>query len=202
MDTLPNTPPTAANPSEQPKTPDLVGLADQLAAKHGAGTAAPGADPPGGIRNKGGRRTVAEEARDYLAKNGLKAVPLDSEAPATAVPESGAPDYVVDPAFVKHCVQAVLEGCQAYRQRSAYDLTLRIEDNRDMAKEMAGQAAAPPGCIEVMAMCSAEIAQKLDLMSSYSPEVLFFVAAGAWIQSDVSLHRKLNALLEAKGVKS
>lgn len=195
-----NPPPAAAGTESGTKAPDLVRLASELGKKHGAGATKPAAGPSpgtGGLPNKGGRRTVAEEAREWMAKQGLVAVP--SAQSAGPVPVDTLPAYVVDPAFVEGCTKTLLEGVQAYHARQVALKVLAIGGDKDLAREFAGEAEAPPGAIEVMAKCAAEMSVQYAWLSQATPVTLFVVAAGVWVSKDVMLWRKLNALEALKG---
>ena len=131
-------------------------------------------------------------------------------AAATANPGSDpgglptSPGYVVSPEFVATCAETLLKGVEAYRQRAVFLAVRDISggDNK-LAGEFAKDAGAPPGCIEVMGKCAAEIAQKYALLNSWSPEVFMAVAAATWVAKEASLQKRLNELarIRAEAVK-
>lgn len=171
--------------------PGAEQLAAQLAAKHGSGPAP--AAKPGAAVNKGGRRTVAEEAAAFLERNGLVAVPADQaggDAQPAGIPSPG-PQYVVTPEFVRECTETLLEGIKEFRIRNVYLRVQAITKDDALAKELAGQACPPPGTIKVMAVAAAEISQKYNMMAAWSPELLLGVAALVWIKGDLSLNKRL-----------
>lgn len=196
--------PTGAAPGAEASasTPDFLGLAEQLAAKHGAGPAAAGPAPE---RNKGGRRTIPEEAADFLRKNGLVAVPADSVG-APGGPAGGAvfpppeppPPPVVSPDFVKTCADTLLKGIEAFRQQQIYLRTLKLSEDRELSREYADEAAAPPGFIDVMSLCAAEISRKYAGVNAVTPEIVLAVSAIAWIGKDLKLSKKLSDLAALK----
>jgi hypothetical protein len=110
-----------------------------------------------------------------------------------------APAYVVDPAFVQHCTKTLLAGAEAFLQRQTYLKVIKISQDKDMARQFADEAGAPPGAIDVMALCTGEIVQKYDLLSSAAPEVILAVAGISWGARYLALHKRLDALDQAKG---
>lgn len=168
--------------------PNLERLASDLAAKHGGAGAASGVNRS---VNRGGRRTVEEEAADYCARNGLRMVPAEG---GDAPPADSGPAYVVDPEFVRTCAGTLLRGVEAFTQRQTYLKALHIGADVNVAKELAGEAGAPPGCIEVMSLCAAEIAQKYDVLAASTPEVLLGVAALTWSARYLALMRRLSVI--------
>lgn len=200
----PDAPAAASGATPAATTPDLAGLASTLAAKHAAapGTApAPKAPLPGKPPvlqpGKSGRKSTAEEAAAYLARNGLVAVPAAAAVNPAGDPGGvpAVPGYVVSPEFVATCCETLLKGVEAYRQRAVF-LTVRDISGGDakLAGDYAKDAGAPPGCIEVMGKCAAEIAQKYALLNSWSPEVFLAVAGSTWIAKEASLQKRLTEL--------
>jgi hypothetical protein len=166
--------------------PDLERLATDLAARHAA---AGGVSPK---VNRGGRRTAAEEVADYCARNGLRLVPEGEGAP-DAAPDPG-PAYVVTPEFVRTCTGTLLRGVEAFSQRQVFLKALTIGADANLAKELAGEAGAPPGAIDVMSLCMAEIAQKYDFLAASTPEVLLVVAGATWGGRYLALMRRLSRI--------
>jgi hypothetical protein len=175
--------------------PDLVGLAHRLAANQTVGSNA----------RRGGRRTAEEEAAAYLERNGLRAVPLDAtgdpgepQVEPLGGPAPVAPTHVVTPEFVRTCMETLLKGWEAHRQRSVFLKVARLTESKGYAEKLSAEAAAPPGAIEVMSLCAAECSQKYDLLASCAPEALLCVAALTWLAKDLSLHKRLNELERMK----
>lgn len=161
-------------------------MADRLAREHQA--------KPG---KRQGRRTVAEEAQEYLRKNGLRAVPTASGQAPGPDPESPAgPAYVVDPGFIRKMAEVGLKGIESWQQRQTYLTALKIGADKDLAKQLAAGNGAPPGAIEVMSLSIAEISQKYGFLSQWSPEVALVLAAGAWITAHQTTMNRLKALHE------
>jgi len=195
-DPIPSAPPVAQNPQSNASAKQAEQLAANLAAKHGAGPSSkPPPPPPKPLPGpaKGGRRTVQEEAADYLRKNGLVAVPAQT-APGQTDLAPAQPSYVVTPEFVKDCSSTLLKGIESWRVRQVYITAVTISRDKDLSKQLAEEAGAPPGCIDVMAVSLAELSQKYNLLSTWTPELLFCVAMGSWIVKEASLQKKLNAL--------
>ena len=179
--------------------PDLKQVAAQIAAKHST----TGAKSNGKV-NKGGRRTVAEEAQAYLRANNLRAVP-ESAPDQTQAPLVGG--YAVDPEFVRNMAKMALEATEAWRQRATYLKATAIGADKELARELAEGNGAPPGAIEVISRSLAEISQKYGWLSQWCPEIAVVVAAGAWFSKDMStmkrleaIHRENKAIKEAKTV--
>jgi len=180
-------------------TPDLVGLAAQLGAKHGArGGAAPSPAGPGpaGGKNKGGRASAEDEARKFLASRNLVAVPAGAAEPQA--PVAAGPAYVVDPEFVKGCTATLLKGVEAFRVRAVYLKTEALSGDKNLAREFANEAGAPPGAIDVMTMCMVELTKKYDMLNAATPEALLVIAGLVWAAKDLTLHARLNKLAESK----
>jgi hypothetical protein len=192
-----NSPGTAEGTETSTAAPQLEQLASQLAAKHAASS--------NGAR-RGGRKTAQEEAAEYLSRNRLRAVPLD-ESGAPGGPQADDPGgepafergYVVTPDFVKTCADTLLRGVEAYRKRQVFLTVQKL--NPSLAPQFADEAGAPPGAIEVMSLCAAELAQKYDAFAKCGPEALLCVAAATWVGKDLALHKKLSALAKIKAAQ-
>ncbi len=190
--------------------PDLKRLADTLAAKHAAGAAGNGGASSAAVpaRNKGGRRTAEEEAAAYLARHGLRAVPDDADGdpdapapgPALGPPEPPAPQ-IISPEFIRTVAKTALDGLQAMRVKQVYQAVVKLSADPGLAKELAGEAIAPAGCIDVMTLCAEEIVRKYSLLSGYTPEACLVIAGAAWWLKDQALMKKLEQIkaLKAKG---
>jgi hypothetical protein len=107
--------------------------------------------------------------------------------------EPAAPAYVVDPEFVRSTVRTLLEGWEGFRVRKVFRVARSLCDEED-AKSLAAEAAAPPGCIQVMTDCSVETLRKYNLLAAAAPEVLLILAGGMWLAKDIALMRRLNDL--------
>jgi len=185
---------TAEGAETATQAPQLEQLASQLAEKHAAAS--------NGAR-RGGRKTAQEEAADYLSRNRLRAVPMDASGDLGRAPiddPGGAPPfergYVVTPDFVRTCATTLLEGIEAYRKRQVFLTVQKL--NSSLAPQFADEAGAPPGAIEVMSLCAAELAQKYDAFAKCGPEALFCVAALTWAGKDIALHKKLSELAKIR----
>lgn len=199
MDTTQQSPaPGAPGAETRPAQPDLGGLAAQMAAKHGAGSqpGQPGAAPAGSPKNKGGRGSQAEEAQKWLAANNLVAVPAGGQDPAAdPAPVNPGPVYVVDPAFIAGAATTLARGIETWRQRKVAFAVMRLtEGDKALAAEFAEEAAAPPGCLEVIGNSLAEVFQKYGWLAAAGPEVVLVGAIGIWWQKDAALMRRLEAL--------
>jgi hypothetical protein len=91
-----------------------------------------------------------------------------------------------------------LKGIEAFRQRQVFLTVNRLAGDQALAKEFAVEASAPPGAIDVMAMCTEELACKYELMSGWSPEVMLTAAAAIWIGKDLALMKRLGELHAVK----
>lgn len=175
----------------------MVRLATDLAAKHASGgnpTPLIAPDGRGKTSPKGGRRTVEAEARDWLARNNLQAVPLGS--PMGTAPDAPlSPAYVVDPQFVKTAAETLLKGVSNWEQRKVYRAVFKRSEDANLAKEFASEAGAPPGCIDVLSFSLGELTQKYPWLGSMTPEGLCVAGVLVWVTSSVSLHSKLDKLL-------
>jgi hypothetical protein len=191
-----------------PGQSDLVGLATELAATHGAasGPAGPGPGPVGPGPNKGGRRAFAVELEDYCRKHGLRVV-ANQGGPEGAGPGGLAPDpgagpgtgpggdaYTVRPEFVRDLAKTGLEAVQAWRQRAFYLKALAVGCDKAAAMELADVSGAPPGCIETVAASMEELARKYAWATAYSPEIAIVVALGTWGVKDLQAMRRLEAI--------
>jgi hypothetical protein len=96
--------------------------------------------------------------------------------------------------------KTLLEGLNGWVQRNLYSrvcrLTKRISGQADEAeaKAIAQEAAAPPGTIDVMSHCLAEIAQKYDWLGQWTPEAMLLAAAGTWAVGTLGVWKRLDAL--------
>jgi hypothetical protein len=133
---------------------------------------------------------VAEEAAEFLRKNGLVAVPANS-VPGAGAP-APSPPYVVNPEFVRNCFKTLADGLADWRKRKATLLALKVSGgDKELAKEVGEDFAPPEGCVEVMANALEEICRKYSLLNQWSPEVIFCVAAAVWFLKDQTGMRKL-----------
>lgn len=135
---------------------------------------------------------MQEEVAEYLRKNNLQAVPAQT-APYPGVSE-GQPAYVVTPEFVKECSATLLKGIEAWRVRQVYLKAVTISQDKDLSRQLAEQAGAPPGTIDVMSVALAELSQKYAWLASWTPEALLVVAGGTWLAKEVNLSKKLAEL--------
>lgn len=169
--------------------PNLEQLAAQLASKHAAEAAAePVARPRGRPRLDGlPSGSVAAKAADARAK---------VAAPETALPPERA--FVVDPALVQRLAKVACEGIEAWEKRRLFVACRKLELGGKETEDLLSEAGAPPGAIEVISACAAEIAQKYDWLSQWTPEAALLAAAAAWIGKDAVLFRKLDELVRLK----
>ena len=79
-----------------------------------------------------------------------------------------------------------------------YRKALDIAEDKGLAKNLSEEAGAPPGAIQVMALCCAELTQKYDFLGAATPEALLIVAGTVWIAKDLTLIKKLNDLAALK----
>lgn len=136
---------------------------------------------------------MAEEAQEFLRKNGLVAVPANATPGVVAPPVQ--PAYVVSPEFVKNCFKTLADGLADWRIRKATLLSLKISGgDKVLAKEVGEDFAPPEGCVDVMADALEEICRKYSLLNQWSPEVIFCVAASVWFLKDQTGMKKLEAM--------
>ncbi len=198
----PSTPPAQSGAEAAAKTPDLESLAHRLAAKHTTN-----GNPPAGLASakRGGRRTAEQEVSGYLARHGLRAVPTtatpgDGQPQVVPVPGPAptGPGYAVTPDFVKTCAETLLKGIEAFRQRQVYLTVTKLTEDKELAKQFAVEASAPPGAIDVMSMCAAELSQKYQFLATWSPEALLCLAGMTWLGKDLALAKRLQEIKATK----
>ena len=173
--------PTTINPNGGPATGPagggtgaLPGLAAQtgtaaaLAAKHTT-PPKPGTTPP---RNLGGRKSVEVEAREWLAKQGMVAVPAGQTAPALLEPLP-AP---ADPALVKEIVRILLEGYSELRSNWLRGKVAGLKLGSELEKEAEKLAAVRPANAKVMVESSPLVLEKFGVSGEHLPVVAFLGA--------------------------
>lgn len=180
---------SATAPPGQATTPlpDLQQVADSLAAKH---SAAPATDPKSKV-GRSGRPPFAEEVQRYCAANGVRLVPLESGPDSGPAP---GPGYVVSPDFVRQMAELALKGVEAYRQRACFLKALAVGADKNLARELGEGNGAPPGAIQVISYSLAEISQKYDWLSQWTPEVALIVALATWTAKDLHTLKRLEEL--------
>jgi hypothetical protein len=179
-------PPASGAPTPTESQPDLLGLAHRLAEKHTAT-----ATKPSPTVNKGGRRSAADEAQAWLAKNGLRAVPADEQGQA-GPPVGGG--YVVDPGFVREMAKTIMKAVEAQRQHRFYVKALAIGADKPLAKELSDGAGAPPGIIEAISISLGECSQKYAWLSQFTPEGVVIGGVLTWIGHDLAMMKRLEKI--------
>lgn len=206
--------PTENSRGNPPPTPvaELERLAAALAAKHADG---PSSRPPfptvARPRSNAGRKSAEAETAAYLARNHLRAVPDDgmgdTEPPPSVAEESSSttapppPPPPISPEFVRTAAETLLTGIEAWRQKQVAQATLKICNDTALAKELSAEAAAPPGCIDVMTLSIVEIVGKYQLLATWTPEAMLCISAIVWIGKDLALHKRLTELAKIKSAQ-
>ncbi len=142
-----------------------AGTAATLAAKH-APPAKPGNAPP---RNLGGRKSVEVEAREWLAKQGLVAIPAGQTAPALLEPLVPPPD----PALVKEVVRILLDGYSELRVGWLRSKVAALKLGPALEKEAETLAAIRPANAKVMVESSPLVLAKFGVSGEHLPLVAF-----------------------------
>lgn len=186
------TPGTTLGSPAAPPSGQTSKLAANLAAKATGKKSSP---PPLLTRpgTTGGRRTVAEESAAHLQRAGLVAVPIGSADGAGLGPVQP-PPYVVSPEFVKDFSVTLFKGIEEWRVSQRYLRVKIMAGEEKLAKEFADASKAPPGCIESMGRSVEELAKKYPGMLQWAPELALVLCLGNWVQKDLSIEKKLDAL--------
>lgn len=198
---------TTTTAGDTPTAPDsaAVAMAAELAAKHGAGESTAEPNPEPGRR---GRRSVAEESAEYLRKNGLVAVPIDSlpdsGRPADSAPcaeqQAKAPEQVLSPEFVGESIEVLINGLAEMRRGVVYRRAFAVCKDKVLAEQLASEAGPPPGSVGVMRDSLVNIARKYNISFGSAPEVLLGFGLVTWIKADSSLEKRLVELEKAAGL--
>lgn len=155
--------------------PDLRGLAAAVAARHNL----PGVDPATGRRPRGRPR------KDGLPAGSVPRPPDAGPVAPVEAPDDGGRPYVVDPGLVERLAKAAISGIEAWEQTQLFVRARVIFADDAAARALAAKAGPPPGCVDVMATALAEITQKYDLASQWTPEIALTVAVLTWAGKDV-----------------
>lgn len=100
----------------------------------------------------------------------------------------------MDPAFVRKIVEVGLKGAEARCQHKVHRKATMIMD-KNLAREFHDEAAFPEGTIDLAALCAAEIVQKHELLSTWTPEAGLLVALGMIATNHMRLVSKLDRVI-------
>jgi len=166
-------------PDELPLPPAPVVAPDPAPAPDRA------AKPPGGVapaKNKGGRRSTAEEVDLYLAKNGLVAVPTAGASPAAAPGPVAAPVEAGEP-FDEAATRAGIEGLvKSASGIAVWTVGSKAAEITGDEKQGAkfGEAAAMPEPTQKLVIESG-VAWARKTGTNVGPELGVMAGVGGWI---------------------
>lgn len=158
MDPLETPPPAAppdhagadTSPPPERGQPDLLGVAEQVAARH----VPPGCDPATGRRPRGRPRKDGRPAGSVA--DAASAPPLAGvEAPPDAPPGD-----LVDPEFIGDVVKAVCQGIEGWEKAELYRQKFAQLADAKAAREIAERVGPPPGALATLGRACVELGRK------------------------------------------
>jgi hypothetical protein len=183
--------PSPANPAPGEGNGAAAAMAGAVAAAD-AGAAGSDQASVAPARNRGGRKTAAEEARAWAAANGFRLVPGGEESPVVDHGAADAlPGWSPSPAFVEEALTTAISAVeQARMDRREWQVKqicrrqLGAVDT-ELAAEARQGAAAPPGVKETLITAGKALVEKYRLGEALTPEAVAAVAVVTWIAADV-----------------
>jgi hypothetical protein len=157
-------------PGQTGSAPSVAGLAAASAAKNPPKPAPKPAAPV----NKGGRRTVEEEARGWLASKGLRAVPAADVPGAPIVAEPPPP---LDPRFVKDASRALVESYSEARTEWVESALAGMGMPKETVEKVLGLARIKAGNANTVVECSPAVLESMGVDSRKFPLAVFVIAA-------------------------